>query len=137
MKMKNVQQLIENYGGLEKLRRAAEQGGDYIRIENPPFMRLVIEWIGPGEADNSEQISIAHYYEQNGDAMRDPEITFEVDASGEMKPLTFQQDNVGIYWELDTQAKRADAEEFCRMWDDNIKDQGFIDAYLISDTEQA
>lgn len=136
--MKNVKQLIELFGGLDKLKKAAVEGGDYIRIENEPFMRLVIEWIGPGTSTYTEQISVAHYYEQNGDAMRDPEITFEVERDTlEMTPLTFQQDNMGIYWELTTPAKLADAEEFCKMWDENIRDQGFLESFKNLSLQQA
>ena len=42
--MKTVAKIIESYGGLEWLR----QPGNYIRLENPPYMRLVIEHIGEG-----------------------------------------------------------------------------------------
>jgi len=37
--MKTVAKIIEHYGGLKWLR----QPGKYIRLENPPYMRLVIE----------------------------------------------------------------------------------------------
>jgi hypothetical protein len=42
--MKTVAKIIESHGGLEWLR----QPGNYIRLENPPYMRLVIEHIGDG-----------------------------------------------------------------------------------------
>jgi Domain of unknown function (DUF6908) len=71
--VKNVANIIETYGGLEWLR----QPGNYIRLENPPYMRLVIEHIGDGPR-GMLAIAVAHYHEQNGDAMRDPEMVFEV-----------------------------------------------------------
>ena len=71
--MKTVAKIIAAYGGLERFR----QPGKYIRIENPPYMRLVVEYIGQGPR-GLPAISVAHYYEQNGDAMRDPEMVFEV-----------------------------------------------------------
>jgi hypothetical protein len=65
--VKTIAKIIEAYGGLEWLR----QPGNYIRLENPPYMRLVIEYLGAGPR-GMPAISMAHYYEQNGDAMRVP-----------------------------------------------------------------
>lgn len=65
--MKTVATIIELFGGPEALRQ------NPIRLENPPYMRLVIEYIG-GRARGMPAISVAHY----GDLMRDPEIVFEV-----------------------------------------------------------
>ena len=44
----------------------------YAKIDNTngSFMPVVVEQVG------ANQISIAHYYEQNGDLMADPEIVF-------------------------------------------------------------
>jgi hypothetical protein len=50
----------------------------HIRIDNPPFMPLVIEGVGTGPR-GLPAISVAHYGLQNGDAMRDPEICFEAE----------------------------------------------------------
>ena len=69
--MKTVAKIIEAFGGLERLRC------NYIRLDNPPYMRLVVEYIGPGPR-GLPAIAVAHYYEQNGDAKRDPEMVFEV-----------------------------------------------------------
>src|SRR5262245_48506013 len=99
--MKTVAKIIELFGGLESLRRSC------IRLENPPYMRLVIEHIGAGPR-GMPCISVAHYYEQNGDAMREPEMVFEINTDedgslswkqGEWKPVSFQQDNLGLYQE--------------------------------------
>ena len=47
------------------------------------MMPLKIESIGDNE------ISIAHYYRQNGDSMSDPEMTFRIDhENGTLEPLT-------------------------------------------------
>src|SRR5262249_513506 len=61
------------------------------------FMRLVIEHIGTGPR-GGELVSVAHYGEQAGDLMRDPEIVFEV-AAGSWHPVSIQQDYVGSYRE--------------------------------------
>jgi Domain of unknown function (DUF6908) len=44
-------------------------------------------------------VSVAHYYEQNGDLMRDPELTCEISPDGTFYPVNFTQDNVGAYHE--------------------------------------
>src|SRR5262245_50423377 len=63
-------------------------------------MRLVIEYTGRGPRA-CDMVSVAHDGEQNGDAMRDPEIMFEVaaDAKGgwTWHPVAIQQDYIGSY----------------------------------------
>ena len=44
--------------------------GAHLRLEMPNYDRLVIENIG------QNRISVAHYFEQNGDLIADPEIVF-------------------------------------------------------------
>jgi hypothetical protein len=57
----------------------------YVRLEAEGFMPLVIEAIGPGPRGLLSE-SVAHHYTQAGDAMRDPEMTFEVGQDGEYLP---------------------------------------------------
>jgi hypothetical protein len=135
--MKNIQ-TIESHGGLSAVQ------ANYLRIENPPFMRLVIEVVGQMFPNGACELSVAHYGVQNGDAMRDPELTFLATPSenGEWQwhPLTFLNDYVGIHQvaaEYDNfgQLRVRDAklmrelDEFAEMWDRNIKHQGFVDAF--------
>jgi hypothetical protein len=49
----------------------------YLKIENPPYMALVIEAPERGPL-GLPGISVAHYGEQNGDPMRDPGMCFEL-----------------------------------------------------------
>jgi Domain of unknown function (DUF6908) len=135
--MKTVAKMIDTCGGLEWLR----QPGNYIRLENPPYMRLVIEYIGEGPR-GLPAIAVAHYYEQNGDAMRDPEIVFEVNPdawkTGDWCPVSYRQDNLDIYQEavfLVDEGKPMirptllrDLKSFARQWDRNIEQQGFVNA---------
>lgn len=137
--MKTVAKIIELFGGLDWLK----SGRNYIRLENEPYMRLVIEYVGIGPR-GLPLISVAHYYEQNGDAMRDPEVVFEVNPAdsgplswrnGDWAPVMFQQDNMGIYQEAvsvgdDGQLQIrprmvSDLKSFARTWDKNIEEQGF------------
>jgi len=136
--MNNIQSMIDAHGGLAAVQR------NYLRIENPPFMRLVVEVVnGPLSAGTCE-VSVAHYGEQNGDAMRDPEITFLVtpneDGHWQWKPLTFLNDYVGVHQVAaeydnfgfisvrDSKLVR-ELTEFANQWDCNVKQQGFIEAF--------
>src|SRR5207248_5478099 len=88
--MKNIQAIIGLFGGLASFR--------HVRLECKGFMPLAVEAIGPGPR-GLPMVSVAHYYSQNGDAMRDPEMVFEVDGAGQFHPVSFQQNNLGIYHE--------------------------------------
>jgi hypothetical protein len=123
--------------------------GFHIRIENAPYMPLVIEGIGSGPR-GQRAISVAHYYSQNGDAMRDPEMCFEVatDSDGsivELYPYYFLNDGMGIeqqsvnpdgndsegkpVYRIDSSMLR-DQIAFAVEWDDNIRTQGFEAAFF-------
>jgi len=131
--MKHVQQMIDQHGGFEAVRTR------YLSLENPPFMRLVIEVIGGPYPNGAYEVSVAHYAEQNGDAMRDPEITFLVVPSAEgtiWTPLTFENSYLGAYQVvaevnseglIQVKQSRAmnDLRDFANQWDRNLKHQGF------------
>ena len=130
--MKNIQRIIEERGGYEAVRE------NYLRLENPPFMRLVVEVIGGPYENGGYEVSVAHYGEQNGDAMRDPEITFLVVPSGEVTtwtPLTFENSYMGCYQvvaevtregllRVKNAAMLQDLRDFANQWDCNLKEQG-------------
>lgn len=135
--MKHIQQLIEAHGGLDAVQTK------YLRIENEPLMRLVIEVVSGPLRNGAYEVSVAHYGEQNGDAMRDPEITFLVTPSAagwQWTPLTFLNDYLGAYqvageYDLTGTLTMADAKlqreltQFAGVWDRNLKHQGFIEAF--------
>ena len=96
----------------------------HLRIENPPFMPLVIERQG-------NVISVAHYGELNGDAIRDPELTFSWPT---WEPLSITQDPVGRYAEIHTMvgdrpaihmALLRELRMFANLWARNLMAQGF------------
>ena len=93
----------------------------YMKLKSDGFEDLVLEAIG-GE------YSIAHYYTQNGDAMRDPEITFTIDKQNcSIHPTSFLQDDIGLFYET-AQAKPSmiqDLKDFMSQWFTNIVSQGF------------
>ena len=135
--MQHVQQMIDQHGGFEALRE------NYLRLENEPYMRLVIETIGGPYPNGAYEVSVAHYSEQNGDAMRDPELTFLVvpaENGAVWNPLTFENSYLGCYQVVAeatgeglVRVKDAcmvqDLRQFASQWDLNIKRQGFVEAF--------
>lgn len=81
--------------------------------------------------------SVAHYGEQNGDLMRDPDVTMGVDReTGTVEALTYQNDYIGRYWEVYKDfvdgkptkyypAMKKDLAAMVTAWAKNIKAQGF------------
>lgn len=102
---------------------------NYRKIKVDGFMPLVVEEIGENE------YSLAHYYEQNGDLMRDPEITVKVyPEMGMAEALTYTQDSLGIYQEVYLEPGKyypklkKELNSFLGMWLDNLKKQGFYNS---------
>jgi hypothetical protein len=62
---------------------ASLTAGFHIRIENDPWMTLVIKDTQERGPSGLPAISVAHYGKQNGDLMRDREMMFEAEESGE------------------------------------------------------
>jgi hypothetical protein len=129
--MRNVQKIIDAFGGIKALKSKP------IRLEVPGFMRLVVEHVGTGPR-GGELVSVAHYTEQNGDLMRDPEIVFEIGSDGKWSPVSIQMDYTGYYREAVytgddgklylRPALVKDIAAFARIWDRNLKGQGFVGA---------
>src|SRR5262249_8604460 len=126
-----VKQIIEITGGMDRLRQRP------ITVEAEGFMRLVIEHVGRGPR-GGVLVSVAHYYEQAGDLMRDPEVLFEVlPHDGGWYPGSYRQDNLGIHheavpWAGDTLVTDStlarNIAAFARQWSANLDAQGFVAA---------
>ena len=133
--MKTILQIIEEAGGLPK--------AECISIDNEPWMRLVIEVLPERGPDGHVVVSVAHYGEQNSDAMRDPEMLFEVvnEEGGppEFWPFYFRNDYAAVeQWSrrrdeagnlLCLPRRTRDLEQFAEMWDRNLRAQGFLEAF--------
>jgi|GEM_PF-5240252 len=91
--------------------------GDHISVDVPGLMELVIEKV------LDDTISVAHYWEQNRDLMRDPEIVFQVE-NGEWTPIEYIQDPRVHRHDPDG----LDLGIFPDEWDKTLRDQGFVDA---------
>ena len=132
--MKTILQILAAAGGFRR--------DLYLRIENPPYMALVIEATPEPGPLGAPAISIAHYGEQNGDLMRDPEMCFELTNLARlgwmMTPYYFRNDYLGV----EQFSRTRDAqnyifspdlfhqhESFARTWDRNLHAQGFLEAF--------
>src|SRR5713101_9058311 len=99
-------------------------------------MNLVIEDTQEHGPNGLPVISVAHYGEQNGDLMRDPEMLFEVveeeSRQPEFWPFYFRNDYAAVeQWSrrrdkggnLHCLPQRThDFEHFAKMWDRNLRD---------------
>ncbi len=114
----------------------------YLKIENPPYMALVIEATPEAGPLGAPSISVAHYGEQNGDLMRDPEMCFELSKPPlcglALSAWYYPNDYMGVeqysryregenYVFLPGLYKQHD--EFARLWNENLRAQGFLEAF--------
>ncbi|MBW8869550.1 MAG: hypothetical protein JF563_02035 [Acidobacteriales bacterium] len=130
--MKTILEILHKAGGW--------RSSLYLKIENPPYMALVIEAVPEPGPLGLPAISVAHYGEQNGDLMRDPEMCFEV-----IRPLSGAAVSLDSYfWRNDYVAieqwsrrivdghyialpeLHAQHEWFASMWDTNLSLKGFL-----------
>lgn len=105
--------------------------GSHLKLENEPYEPLCIETIG------KHLVSVAHYYEQNGDLVPDPDIVFFT-GYGPWVPISMQQwsgltttswlAEDGEEIEKFLPRKQMDIASFCRIWARNLKEQGFLNA---------
>ena len=111
------------------------QAGAYFRLDMPNFDRLSIENIG------GNRISVAHYFEQNGDLVADPEIVFYVCEFG-WYPLEITQawggwrqvaslDAAGHIEAVNLRGQ-AEVAQFATTWARNIEAQGWLERGTIT-----
>jgi len=110
----------------------------HFKAKSGGFMDLVVENIGPN------QISVTHYYTQNGDMIQDPEVVFLVGCDGEWYAVEWTTPAVMFaghamggwkrYIEIDAEngtwihgdlRGQRDLAVFANKWADNLKKQGF------------
>jgi hypothetical protein len=126
---------------LDILRKAGDwRPSLYLKIENPPYMELVIEAVDESGPCGLPVLSVAHYGEQNGDLMRDPEMCFELGLAGgaHLNPFYWRNDYVAVeQWSrfieegnycYHTQL-HDQHERFAKTWDNNLRVQGFSEAF--------
>ncbi len=101
--------------------------GAAITLSAGAFMDLHVDNLGV-DPDGNLTISLAHYYEQNGDLVPDPDMEVKVYKHGMAEALAYQ-DSFGyrrVYPEPGKVAPRAKKElnRFLAYWLKNIIDQG-------------
>lgn len=103
----------------------------YLRLELAGFDRLVLENIG------WQRISVAHYFELNGDLVAEPDVVFFTGHAGQWFPLEITQSLTGwqCYGRLAADGSRieayhptgqADLAEFAEQWAQNLVEQGWL-----------
>jgi hypothetical protein len=102
-----IQRLVAKYPQLLKAHTS-------MKIENEPWMSLCVENIGPG-ITGRPSLSLCHYGKLNGDAMRDPEMIFELDYVGIEHELTDYRSP--LYNSL---------VQMAVTWNKNLIEQGFL-----------
>ena len=110
-------------------------GHRHYKFKSKGFMDLIVEtWIEPMKTYDKMILSVAHYYIQEGDMMRDPEITYEITDNLIEIPLTYTQDSLGIYQhvfetregiEMINPSLMNELKAFTKIWIRNLKQQGF------------
>jgi len=132
--MQTILRILERAGGYRPTL--------YLKIDNPPYMALVIKATAEPGPLGLPAISVAHYGEQNGDLMRDPEMCFELSKpiGGRLMldPYAYRNDYAAV-----DQFSRAivrghyialpdlhsQHERFAAEWDRNLSLQGFAEAF--------
>jgi hypothetical protein len=99
----------------------------HLQLVSDGFMPLIMERLEENISTPwslATTYSLAHYYEQNGDLMRDPEMVFivvdnrfdekDMQAIG-IYPQTFQQDNLGLY-EESARIENGELTKYIKVW---------------------
>lgn len=105
------------------------------------FMAVCVEQL------TERHYSVAHYYEQNGDQMADPEMTFYRCEHGRVFPCSYQQDSLGIYRmgleitdrgvvEGENPKEQANQTAFANQWMKNIAEQQRLTVSLSKEASQ-
>ena len=138
--MQTILQIIQKAGGWHP--------GLYLKIENQPYMELVIEAVDESGPMGLPTISVAHYGEQNGDLMRDPEMCFELGLAGgaHLNPFYYRNDYLGVeQWSrtivrdhyVYLTSLHDQHEQFAKQWDNNLRLQHFAEAFAQQQTPRA
>jgi hypothetical protein len=100
----------------------------HVGEEGQAYMRVTVERL------SAATFSVAHYFEQQGDLMRDPEMVFLRGADGQFYPVSFRQDSTGtdeigarlgrddVVLGVDPRLQ-ADHARFASTWMVNIRSQ--------------
>ena len=130
--MKTILDILKKAGG--------GHPGLYLKIDNAPYMELVIEAMDESGPMELPAISVAHYGLQNGDLMRDPEMYFELGFAGgpHLNPFFWRNDYVAVeQWSRNIICHHSvcllelhkQHERFAQTGDTNLRWQGFPEVF--------
>ena len=107
-----IEAILKRRGFFEAFKASDEF---HLRLQMKSYMPLVIERIG-------NMISVAHYYEQNGDLIADPDVELNF---ATWEPTAIQQ--VFGYTRVTDERTRRDIASFLDLWAFNIQEQGWAE----------
>jgi len=125
-----IEGLLAAHGLLEAFQ---ENDSFHVRLDQPGYERLVIERHG-------DLISVAHYYEQNGDLVPDPDVelhyptwvpTAITQAFGGYRPKFLERDGQTY---VDTRFHK-EVSTFLVLWARNIRAQGWAERGQVLDED--
>jgi hypothetical protein len=130
--MKAILDIIQKAGGWHP--------GLYLKIDNLPYMELVIEAMDESGPMGLPAISVCHYGKQNGDPMRDPEMCFELGMAGgaHLSAFYYRNDYLGVeQWSrnivrghyVQLMALHEQHQRFAKTWDNNLRLQGYPEVF--------
>lgn len=137
--MKNTRHATTNYKLLLPLLTVTDASEDrHHHFGSSGYMPLSLEYLGYSDYKGRPVYGMMHWTTQNGDLMRDPDMTFSVDAeAGTIHPMTYQNDFIGVYQEvyktntagqlLYSPHLRIELDQFLWEWLKNIHEQGYLD----------
>jgi len=123
-----IEHLLQAHNLLESFQT---QESFHVRFDKPGYQRLVIERHG-------DMLSVAHYFEQNGDLIADPDVELHYPS---WVPTAITQAFFGYRTKfierdgktyVDTRFHKQ-VSEFLTMWARNIKAQGWAEGAQITD----
>lgn len=106
---------------------------DYLRLKSPGFMDLIVEVLQ--RRGDILWVSMAHYFEVNGDLVPDPDCELEIDLGRKtLRPLAIQT-SFGPYTKAVTEdaqgnkvvhhVRLRDLSDYLKMWLSNLEAQNF------------
>ena len=138
--MKTVLAILTKAGGWHH--------GLNLRIENLPYMALVIEATDESGPCGLPALSVCQYGELNGDIIRHPEMCFELGLAGgaHLNPFYYRNDYLGVeQWSRTIEGDQYlfshelydQHRKFAALWDRSLRSQGFVEAFARQQTPRA
>lgn len=133
--MINTKHSTTNYKALKPFLEAVDAAEGHKHFKSGGYMDLVIENLQYADDKGNPIYSIAHYGEQNGDLMADPDMEIAVNnEDGRIIPRTFQNDYMGLFQQVFREQDGhkvyspgllRELDTFLWQWLQNIENQGF------------